>query len=493
MMRLLAAATLTSALAGLAFRLDGGAYLAWLALVPYLAAVVHERRVWRGALAGAVAALGFGLAAFEGVAPVEPWAYPALVVLAAVPWALVGAGIVGTARRWGPPAGLAFAPVATAAAEFVVARRAWMGDFANGLMQWGYSQDGTPWMQAAGWSGVTGLTLVVVGANAAWVALAALRSTHGGTRTGHAAVVAAGAVLVVASAWLPVPGATVPDTERAPLRVGLIQGAVSSTDSLLARFDRASARAMIEPYAELTRAAAERDADLVVWGETAVPMPVRPGHVPDYVAEALAPAPVALVGGVAHAEGRSYNTVFHAEDGVLSEVYRKRALVPLVERGYERGVRVPPLGVNGVPVGLGVCLDAVFGSLAREAVIDGAGVLIYLTEDAFASTTITPRQHLRVASFRAVETGRPVVFVNQSGPSAAFGADGRSIETIPFGRSGGAVVDVQAHRGVTPYVRFGDVIGTAAVVATASLLALSFFGGSGGPPGRGRRATPRDR
>ncbi len=489
MMRLLAAATLTAALIGLVARLDGGAYLAFVALVPYLAAVVHERRLWRGALAGTVASLGFGLALFEGVAPVEPWAYPALVLLVSVPWALVGAGIVGTARRWGPPAGLAFAPVATAAAEFVVAQRAWMGDFANGLMQWGYSQYETPWMQAAGWSGVTGLTLVVFGANAAWVALAMLRRASGGSRTAHVSIVAVAGVLVAATAWIPVPGAVVPDPDRAPLRVGLVQGAVSSTDSLLARFDREAARAMMEPYAELTRAAVERGADLVVWGETAVPMPVRPGHVPDYVAAALAPAPVALVGGVAYTEGRSFNTVFHAEDGVLSEVYRKRALVPLVERAYERGVRVPPLDVHGVPVGLGVCLDAVFGSLAREAVIDGAGVLIYLTEDAFASTTITPWLHLRVAAFRAVETGRPVAFVNQSGPSAVFGPDGRALEVIPFGRSAGAVVDVQAHRGVTPYVRFGDTVGLIAVAATFLVLVLSIVGGRVRPD---RPATLRD-
>jgi len=470
-MRLLAAATLTAALGGLAFRLDGGAYLAWVALVPYLATVVRERRPWRGALAGAVASLGFGLAAFEGVAPVEPWAYPVLVVLAALPWALVGVGIVAAARRWGPPAGLAVAPVATAAAEFVVVQRAWMGDFANGLMQWGYSQDGTPWMQAAGWSGVTGLTLVVVGANAAWAALASLRNVRGGTRSGHAVIVSVVAVLVVASALLPVPGATMPDEMREPLRVALVQGAVSSTDSLLARFDREAARAMVRPYADLTRAAAERGADLIVWGETAVPMPVRPGHVPDYVAEALAPAPVALVGGVAYAEGRSYNTVFHVEDGVMREVYRKRALVPLVERAYERGVRVPPLDVNGVPVGLGVCLDAVFGALAREAVIDGAGVLVYVTEDAFASSTITPRQHLRVAAFRAVETGRPVVFTNQSGPSAAFGPDGRAIASLPFGASVGTVVEIRAHRGVTPYARFGDTVGPLALAVVLMLAA----------------------
>ncbi|MEX2501239.1 MAG: nitrilase-related carbon-nitrogen hydrolase [Trueperaceae bacterium] len=469
MMRLLAAATLTAALGGMTFRLDGGAYLAWIALVPYLAMVVRERRLWRGALAGAIASLGFGLAAFEGVAAVEPWAYLVLVTLASLPWALVGVGIVGTVRRWGPAAGLAFAPVAIAAAEFVVAQRAWLGDFANGLMQWGYSQDGTLWMQAAGWSGVTGLTLVIVAANAAWVALASLRHASGGTRSAHAAIVVVVGGLVVATASTPVPGAAVPDATREPLRVALVQGAVSSTDSLLARFDREAARVMVTPYAELTRTAAERDADLVVWGETAVPMPVRPGHVPDYLAEALAPAPIALVGGVAYAGGRSFNTVFHVEDGVVREVYRKRALVPLVERAYERGVRVPPLDVNGVPIGLGVCLDAVFGSLAREAVIDGAGVLVYLTEDAFASRTITPRQHLRVAAFRAVETGRPVAFVNQSGPSAAFGPDGRALEAIPFGRTAGAVVELRAHRGVTPYVRFGDVVGPFAVAVVLVL------------------------
>ena len=62
-----------------------------------------------------------------------------------------------------------------------------------------------------------------------------------------------------------------------------------------------------------------------------------------------------------------------------------------------------------------------------------------------------------------------MVFVNQSGPSAAFTSTGREVARIPFGRAAGTVADVQPTVGATPFVRFGDSVGVAALAATIVL------------------------
>lgn len=462
MIRTAAFALATAALVGAAARPWGPGWLALVAFVPLLYALAAERRWWRGALAGWLASWGAGLAAFEGVAPAEVWAYPVLVAVAGVPFAVAGGLVVWIGRRGGGRLAVAaFVPV-WLVAEFLPAQRWLLGDFASALMAVGYTQFDTPLRGLAAWSGVSAASLAVLVVNAAWILALHERRVAG-------AVVA----MVAVAAWLvvPVPGVSAGAAEREPLRIAVVQGAVSSVDSLLARFDRDAARRMLVPYAELTLAAAERDADLVVWGETVLPHPVRAGHVPDYVAEALEPAPRALVGGVAYDGELSYNSVFHWQDGELVEVYRKRALVPINERRYTPGRALPPLDVDGVAVGMGVCLDSVFGSLAREAVRAGARILVYVTEDSFAGRTVTPELHLRVTAFRAIETARWVVFANQSGPSAVVDGHGNVVERIEQGDAAGVVVAVPAHAGMTPFVRFGDWVGWGGLLASIVALA----------------------
>lgn len=458
----LALALTSAALISAAGRPWAPGWLALIALVPLLVALVDEHHAPRGALFGWLAAWGTGLTAFEGVAPAALWVYPGLVALSAVPFALAGAGTVAIGRRLGAGAAVAaFVPLVLAS-EFVSAQRWLLGDYANVFTALGYTQFDTPLRAAAAWSGISTVSLLVLAANAAVYALVMWR------RPLPAVTVAAG---IIAVALLSAPGRDVAAATTEPLRVAIVQGAVTSIDSLMARFDRASAVRMVAPYGELTATAAARGAELVIWGETALPQPVRPGHVPGYVAAALAPAPLALVGAVSYVGGRSYNAVFHWQDGALLEVYRKRALVPVNERQYSRGEALPPLDVRGVPVGLGVCLDSLVPSLAREAVRAGSQLLVYVTEDAFAGQTVTPELHLRATAFRAIETGRAVVFASQSGPSAAIDPAGRVVERLPQGVPAGLVVDVQARAGITPFVHFGDWVGGLASAVSALFLA----------------------
>ncbi len=366
----LALALASAALIGASGRPWATGWLALVGLVPLLAALVAEF-----------------------------WAYPALVAVSAIPFALAGAATVAVARRLGAGAAMvAFVPLVLVS-EFVPAQRWLLGDYANVFTALGYTQYGTPLRAAAAWSGISAVSLLVLAANAAAYALVLRR------RPLPSVAVAAGIAAVV---LLGGPGRDVQATETAPLRV----------------------------------------------------------------AAALAPAPLGLVGAVSYVSGRAYNAIFHWHAGALLEVFRKRALVPINERQYGRGEALPPLDVRGIPVGLGVCLDSLVPSFAREAVRAGAQLLVYVTEDSFAGQTVTPGLHLHGTAFRAIETGRTVVFANQSGPSAVIDPAGRAVQRLPHGVAGGFVVEVTGRTGITPFVRFGDWIGGLATVTSAVLLAL---------------------
>lgn len=459
--RALALALLSAALLSSAARPFAPGYLALVGLVPLLWALIDARRPWRGALLGAVSAVGGGLVAFEGVVPVAAWPYPLLVLLACVGGAVSATLFVLVARRYGGVAAVAAYPLLLGAVEFVAGQRWLFGDLANTMTVLGATQFDTPLRLAAGWSGVTGVGVLVAAINAAIVL--ALRWRRFGALLGAAT---ASALLIAVD----VPGSATPAAERPVLRVAVVQGAVSSVEMLMARFDDVAAARLLAAYGALTESASERGADLVIWGETVVPQPLAPGAAPADVAAALAGAPRAIVGAVSYVAGRSYNAAFYWEDERLYEVYRKRALVPLNERRYSAGAPLPPLDVMGTAIGLAICLDSAHGTIIRDAVRSGAQLLVTLTDDTFAGATVTPEMHLRLSAFRAVETGRWLLFVNQSGPSAVIDHRGRVVGRLELGQRAVLMMDVQAYEGVTPFVRFGDWVGLLSTLVTTVLV-----------------------
>ncbi len=74
--------------------------------------------------------------------------------------------------------------------------------------------------------------------------------------------------------------------------------------------------------------------------------------------------------------------------------------------------------------GVFICIESAYPWIARRLVHDGADVLINISNDGYLGPTAVMRQHLANAIFRAVENGRPVLRVTNSGLSAEITADG---------------------------------------------------------------------
>lgn len=122
-----------------------------------------------------------------------------------------------------------------------------------------------------------------------------------------------------------------------------------------------------------------------------------------------------------------------------------------------------------------ICYEDVFGAeiakRIRRLPENPPNFLINLTNLAWFGNTSAPWQHLRLAQLRSLETGLPTIRSTNTGVTAIIDDRGRVISQLPVFQEGVLTGSVQARKGFTPYVRFGDL---PALIFSALVLAVSF-------------------
>ena len=463
MKKLVLFSLISAALLSISGRPWGSGLFALVALVPLLYVLVKETRIWRGALATAIVSFTMMTVAYAGVFPFAPWIAPLLILSQMLWYTIPGATFVFVKRSLGQSAALASLPLFWLCAETIPAQR-WLWDgYANTISAIGFSQFDTPLLLSAHWSGVAGISFLVLAINIGlFLLLRERRWTPLALTLGLAAV----------AVWTPLPGAT-PTKEVEPLSVVAIQGSVSDADYLMADYDDEAGERILETYGALTQEAAELEPDLVVWAETAVPGWLLDDEDRSRAAEALAPVDTALVGGKFYRSGHDYNAAFLWQGGQLRDVHRKRALVPMAESFFTKGERSSPVEVKGIALGIGICFESIMPDIVRASVLDGAEVLVFITKDAFAGKTDTPYLHMRVSAFMAVATGRYALHASQSGPSAVISDSGHLLSRTKLHEVSLLQGELRSRSVLTPFVRYGNWLGNSAFFLSVILAALA--------------------
>lgn len=111
---------------------------------------------------------------------------------------------------------------------------------------------------------------------------------------------------------------------------------------------------------------------------------------------------------------------------------------------------------NGVGIGPLICYEDILPALGRQAVRQGAQVLVNLTNDVWFGPTHAPYQHRALATFRAVENRVSLVRVTNTGLTSIIDALGRERAILPLFRAETLVQTIQLLRLPTVYTRFGD-------------------------------------
>jgi apolipoprotein N-acyltransferase len=488
--RRLAVAALAGFALHLSFPRPGWDLLGWVALAPLLALAVTAGPPRRAFAEGWVAGLAFFL-------PLLRWLTHTMTTFSTMGPTLAVLVLVGLAGYlalfWGGIAWalawlrvrlgawtLWLAPALWVAAE--LARTYLLSGFPWGLL--GYVPSGRLLViQIAAWTGVYGVTalMVLVNTALAWTALERRWRVAAAACLVSAASVG-GALLV---GHLHLPPAIAPT-----LPVAVVQGNIPQA----VKWDAAFKAETLRIYEELTLVAAPGNR-LVVWPEAAVPAYVRfePGMM-RWLTDLAGAVRVPLLVGVPDAERegqrtRYLNSAFLVDAEGVRARYDKIHLVPFGEYvplrrllffveaiaaeigDFTPGRQVALLPLEGAQFGTVICYEVIFPDLFRRFVAGGASFMANITNDAWFGDSGGPLQHLAMVPLRAVENRIAIVRAANTGVSAFVLPSGAIESTLPLGARGTLRREVPLRRGDTFYTRFGDVFAYACAAVSGAALA----------------------
>lgn len=375
----------------------------------------------------------------------------------------------------------AIAWLATLPALFVLTEwlRGWL--FTGfGWLAAGYSQTDSWLMGYAPVGGVHAMSLAVL------VTAGALLTLWLGSHRERAVAAA-----VVAAVWLG--GLALRDHEftqakDSTLDVALATAAIPQET----KYDPTQLQPMLTLYAELASQGA--GADLIVWPEAAIPIPIE--LVEDFVEtvrrRAAEQGSTLLLGALRTVarpdEPATYENLLLALTDE-PQVYVKRHLVPFGEqfpvpdfiRDWMRLSNLPyidlivgaddqpPLDVAGERLGITICYEDVFGAEQLRYLADTT-LLVNVSNDGWFGESIAIPQHLQIARVRAAEAGRYLLRSANRGITAVIDPHGRVVDTIEPFRAGLLRATVRGYTGATPYARVGNY--AVVVLAVVALLAV---------------------
>ncbi|GAW41671.1 Apolipoprotein N-acyltransferase [Brevundimonas sp. SH203] len=252
-------------------------------------------------------------------------------------------------------------------------------------------------------------------------------------------------------------------------------------------------RSIVDRYVTLTGQAAARTPNVVVWPEGALPASANDVFASTdagAIAAALRPGQTLLM-GLARGEpdltapegARYYNSLFVLADeggaGLrVAAVYDKHRLVPFGEylplgslmtsiglrslvhmpSDFSAGPTPEPITVPGAPrAQILICYESLYPGFTPGAA-GRPDWIVNASNDAWFGATSGPRQHLNLASYRAIETGLPIARATPTGISAMIDPWGRIVDGEKLEPGVMGVIDAPLPRptGITPYGRFGD-------------------------------------
>jgi apolipoprotein N-acyltransferase len=232
--------------------------------------------------------------------------------------------------------------------------------------------------------------------------------------------------------------------------------------------------------------------DLLIWPEAAIPGFVQ--SEPEWnnaIMRMVRASHTPLLAGSLYAEfhqGGGYTpynaAILYDSTGEWRKypVYRKRYLVPIVERvpffppkwfkklqffgGFGRGTDFPVFQVGIGRFGVAICYESAFEELARRYRRDGADFLVNITNDAWYGLTSAPYQHESHLVLRAIETRMGVARAANSGITEFLDPLGRSSDATKLEQKTIVAGVLRTSDVISLYVKLGDWVGIGVVVMT---------------------------
>ena len=336
----------------------------------------------------------------------------------------------------------------------------------------GYALTDAPLSGYAPVVGVYGLSFLGYGASATLAAGRASVRADALMLAAIAAVMAAGGLALGGVAWVQPAGPA--------LHFRLLQTGVPQQRKFDSRYSGRQMRRLLGLIEQ-------SPADLIVTPETAFAAALNdlPGDILGELQRFSRASRSHLFLGIAtlSADAQGHNSVIQiAPDADRIARYDKVRLMPFGEYApagfswFTAALDIPlkdlgpgspgqrPLILGAARIGILICHEDLIGRDLRRW-LPQAGLLLNPSNLAWFESSLAIGQRLQIVQMRALEAGRPILRVANTGVTASIDHRGRVRNRLPEMREATLVGQVQPMRGSTPYVRFGDlpvVLGCAA-------------------------------
>ena len=193
---------------------------------------------------------------------------------------------------------------------------------------------------------------------------------------------------------------------------------------------------------------------------------VRPGHVDLYNAASVFAPDGALLGRYAKihlvpwGEYIPFQSFFSFAHGITHNAGR-------FTHGWRRSV----FRVKGHRYGIFICYESIFADEIRQFAVNGAEVLVNLSDDGWYGDTSAPGQHLNMARMRAIENRRWLLRDTNTGVTTAIDPYGRLTQSAPRHVFTSLAVHYGFRDDLTFYTRYGDVFALACGILSLAMLA----------------------
>ncbi len=275
--------------------------------------------------------------------------------------------------------------------------------------------------------------------------------------------------------------------------VGCIQGNVPQDIKLSYEFADEINRTQLQMTERLIRT---RKPDLILWTESSTLFPLRAGgiwtaQIRDMAKKYRTPL---LIGSDSFDQDGVYNSALLVDPrGELNGRYDKMYLVPFGEfvplrsilffagkvvpeiSDFSPGKNYSLFPVQDHQFAVHICFEVVFPQLTREFCLRGASLLVNITNDAWFGDSSAPRQHFAMAAMRAIENRRYMVRAANTGISGIIDPYGRVLQATDVFVPALVFGKVKLMQEQTFYARHGDLLVYGSIFICIAVLILALF------------------
>ncbi len=143
---------------------------------------------------------------------------------------------------------------------------------------------------------------------------------------------------------------------------------------------------------------------------------------------------------------------------------------------FQRGVSRAPLDAGGERFGLFICYESIFPDEVRQFPMQGAQVLVNISNDGWYGDSGAWKEHLQETRMRAIENGRWLLLATNTGITASIDPNGRIVAATPRNVRAALAAPYGLISSTTFYTRHGDWFAyLCAIISAGALLSRYAF------------------